>query len=123
MRQDLIDHINVYWGSLYHNVYAPTKLEEVRNMLGWLSPTQCPEPYWLSSGYATLYNHAFVVLAKWSPNGVPYGETFLPMAHAYGTASPNGVTYLVCTGRHLGCARLGRCGRVFTDSRVEFVVD
>ncbi|CAN0903909.1 hypothetical protein LINGRAHAP2_LOCUS22785 [Linum grandiflorum] len=103
MRQDLIDHITVYWGSLYHNVYAPTALEEVRTMLGWLSPTPCHAPYWLHNwdlcGYATLHNHAFVVFGKWGPNQPSYGETFLPMAHAYGMA-PAGVTYLVCTGQH-----------------------
>ncbi|CAN0900058.1 hypothetical protein LINGRAHAP2_LOCUS20619 [Linum grandiflorum] len=47
MRQNLIDHITVYWGSLYHNVYAPTTLQDVRTRLGWLSPTPCLAPYWL----------------------------------------------------------------------------
>ncbi|CAN0876902.1 hypothetical protein LINGRAHAP2_LOCUS11557 [Linum grandiflorum] len=103
MRQNLIDHITVYWGSLYHNVYSPTTLQDVRTRLGWLSPTPCLAPYWLHNwdlcGYATLYNRAFVVFGKWGPNGPSYGETFLPMAHAFGTA-PDGVTYLVCTGQH-----------------------
>ncbi|CAN0898855.1 hypothetical protein LINGRAHAP2_LOCUS19940 [Linum grandiflorum] len=103
MRQNLIDHITVYWGSLYHNVYAPTTLQDVRTRLGWLSPTPCLVPYWLHNwdlcGYATLYNRAFVVFGKWGPAGPSYGETFLPMAHASGT-TPDGVTYLVCTGQH-----------------------
>ncbi|CAN0846281.1 hypothetical protein LINGRAHAP2_LOCUS4374 [Linum grandiflorum] len=103
MRQNLIDHITVYWGSLYHNVYAPTTLQDVRTRLGWLSPTPCLAPYWLHNwdlcGYATLYNRAFVVFGKWGPAGPSYGETFLPMAHASGT-TPDGVTYLVCTGQH-----------------------
>ncbi|CAN0898724.1 hypothetical protein LINGRAHAP2_LOCUS19873 [Linum grandiflorum] len=89
MQQNLIDHITVYWGSLYHNVYAPMALQEVRTRLGWLSPTQCLAPYWLHNwdlcGYATLHNRAFVVFGKWGPNGPSYGETFLPMANAYGT--------------------------------------
>ncbi|CAN0903911.1 hypothetical protein LINGRAHAP2_LOCUS22785 [Linum grandiflorum] len=38
-------------------------------------------------------------ISKWGPNQPSYGETFLPMAHAYGMA-PAGVTYLVCTGQH-----------------------
>ncbi|CAN0838571.1 hypothetical protein LINGRAHAP2_LOCUS2224 [Linum grandiflorum] len=101
MRHDLIDHITIYWGILYHNVYAPTELEEVKTRLGWLSPTQCPKPYWLHnwdlSEYANLQNRAFVVFDKWGPNGIPYGEICLPMAHAYRT-SPVGVTYLVCMG-------------------------
>ncbi|CAN0846547.1 hypothetical protein LINGRAHAP2_LOCUS4503 [Linum grandiflorum] len=84
MRQNLIDHITVYWGSLYHNVYSPTTLQDVRTRLGWLSPTPCLAPYWLHNwdlcGYATLYNRAFVVFGKWGPNGPSYGETFLPMA-------------------------------------------
>ncbi|CAN0876253.1 hypothetical protein LINGRAHAP2_LOCUS11201, partial [Linum grandiflorum] len=103
MRQNLIDHITVYWGSLYHNVYALTTLQDVRTRLGWLSPTPCLTPYWLHNwdlcGYATLHNRAFVVFGKWGPNGPSYGEKFLPMAHVSRTA-PDGVIYLVCTGQH-----------------------
>ncbi|CAN0845382.1 hypothetical protein LINGRAHAP2_LOCUS4121 [Linum grandiflorum] len=126
MRQDLIDHITTYWGSLYHNVYAPTELEGVRNRLGWLSPTPCPETYWLSnwdlSEYATLNNRAFVVFVKWGPNRVPYGEQFLLMAHAYATAAPDGVTYLVCKGRHWVVLELADVDGHLR-YRAEFVVD
>ncbi|CAN1223284.1 hypothetical protein LINGRAPRIM_LOCUS747, partial [Linum grandiflorum] len=80
MQQNIIDHITVYWGSLYHHVYAPTTLQDVRTRLGWLSPTPCLAPYWLHNwdlcGYATLHNCALLYLVSGALTGHRMGRRF-----------------------------------------------
>ena len=101
MRQELMDHVHVYWGRWYHKVYEG-ELDTVLTRLGWLWNTPCERPWWLWNldlfGFATKHNWTYVVFGM-GGRGIPYGETFLPMKIG-DTPEPGGVTFLVCTGDH-----------------------